>query len=137
MTRTAVRRAGAAPLRPDGERGSGTVLALGLVGVVLLLGVALAGLGQAQTARTQAQAAADLAALAGASAVRVGEDGCVPARDVADRNGGTLDACTDEGRGVVAVTTHVDVPVLARLTGAGDGRATARARAGPASARGG
>lgn len=118
------------------EQGSGTVLVLGLVGVVVLLGTVLAGLGQAQAAHSAAQGAADLAALAGADALRYGEDGCVVAGDVAARNGGVLDACTDEGGGVLRVEVHRPAPGVARLVGAG-ARATAAARAGPSSARGG
>ncbi|MGC5168169.1 Rv3654c family TadE-like protein [Luteimicrobium sp. DT211] len=116
------------------ERGSGTVLVLGLVAVVVMLGTVLAGLGQAQAVHANAQGAADLAALAGAGALRYGEDACAVARDVAGRNGGVLDACVDEGGGVLRVDVHRDAPGVARLVGSG-ARATAAARAGPASAR--
>ncbi|QFU97014.1 hypothetical protein KDY119_00507 [Luteimicrobium xylanilyticum] len=125
------RRAVAGPC----ERGSGTVLVLGLVAVVVLLGTVLAGLGQAQAARSGAQGAADLAAVAGADALRHGEDACAVARVVAARNGGTVDACADEGGGVLRVEVHRAAPGVARLVGSG-ARATAAARAGPASARG-
>ncbi|WP_284292117.1 Rv3654c family TadE-like protein [Luteimicrobium album] len=119
---------------PVAERGSGTVLMLGLAAVVVLLGTVLAGLGQAQAAHASAQGAADLAALAGADALRHGADACAVVRDVAARNGGTVDACVDEGGGVLRVGVHRDVPGVARLVGSG-ARATAAARAGPASAR--
>ncbi|MFC8731415.1 Rv3654c family TadE-like protein [Luteimicrobium sp. NPDC057192] len=128
------RRRGGARRRVEKERGSGTVLVLGLAAVVVLLGTVLAGLGQAQAAHSAAQGAADLAALAGADALRHGEDACAVGRAVAERNGGVLDTCVDEGGGVVRVQMHRDAPGVARLVGAG-ARATATARAGPASAR--
>jgi len=105
------------------------------VAVVALLGTVLAGLGQAQAVHAGAQGAADLAALAGADALRHGEDPCAVASDVAARNGADLDTCTDEGGGVLRVAVHRDAPGVARLAGSG-ARATAAARAGPASARG-
>jgi len=101
---------------------------------VVLLGTMLAGLGQAQAAHAATQGAADLAALASADALRHGEDACAVGRAVAERNGGVLDACADEGGGVVRVEVHRTAPAVARLVGAG-ARATAAARAGPASAR--
>ena len=107
---------------------------LGLVAVVVLLGTVLAGLGQAQAVHASAQGSADLAALAGAEALRHGEDACGVAQEVAVRNGAVLDACLDEGGGVLRVDVHRDAPAVARLVGSG-ARATAAARAGPASAR--
>lgn len=53
----------------DPERGSGTVLAVGLVAGLLTLVVALAALGGVLVASHRARAAADLSALAGAGAV--------------------------------------------------------------------
>jgi secretion/DNA translocation related TadE-like protein len=48
------------------DRGSVTVLALGLIGVIAVLGLMLATTGQYLAARSQAQTAADAAALAAA-----------------------------------------------------------------------
>ncbi|MBO9555461.1 Rv3654c family TadE-like protein [Cellulomonas sp.] len=120
----------------DTERGSGTVLLLGIVAVVLMLGVALSMLVSAQVARARAQSAADLAALAGAAAlrdasfgVRVGTvaDPCAVAAEVVRRNRARLRSCDDEGAGVLAVGVS---------TAAGWGTAVATARAGPLSADG-
>ena len=115
--------------RPTGDEGSGTVLLLGLVCVVVLLAASLALLASAQSARGRAQSAADLAALAGASGLLPGVAGdpCGRAAETVNRNGGRMVGCQDEGMGVV----EVHVVVATRI-----GIATAQARAGPAAARG-
>lgn len=122
-----------------GERGSGTVVTLGLVAVVLLLIVVLSLLGRAQAARGSAQTAADLGALAAAQHL-VGSPGgpdlgtiyvtggggsaCGIAREVVARNGAVLTGCVLLDGGIVRVTT-------ARAGGLGSARA--HARAGPGS----
>lgn len=125
-------RAGVA-VYPHPEHGAGTVLVLGVVAAVLVLALALAGLAQAQAARGTAQTGADLAALAAATAVRDGWEPCGRARETAARNRVVVVACTEQGAGVV----RVDVESRAGVTflGLTLGRATAAARAGPASAR--
>ncbi|MGY4645409.1 Rv3654c family TadE-like protein [Cellulomonas sp. URHB0016] len=128
------------PAAEDREQGSGTVLLLGVVAVVLMLGVALSLLVSAQVARAQAQSAADLAALAGAGAMQdatsglgavaaasaagtaAGAEPCAVAAEVARRNGARLATCDDEGGGVLAVDAR---------RSAAWGTASARARAGP------
>ncbi|MFI2566942.1 Rv3654c family TadE-like protein [Cellulosimicrobium funkei] len=117
----------------DVEHGAGTVLVLGVVAAVLVLALALAGLAQAQAARGAAQTGADLAALAAATAARDGWEPCGRAREAAARNRVVVVACTEQGAGVV----RVDVESRAGVTflGVTLGRATAAARAGPASAR--
>ncbi|QAY69832.1 Rv3654c family TadE-like protein [Xylanimonas protaetiae] len=112
----------------DAERGAGTVLLLGVAAVVLLAGLALAALGAAQQARGTAQAAADLGALAAATALRDGFEPCPTARDAVERNGGTLAGCVVEGAGVVDVTV---ARPTAGLPGWATRDATATARAGP------
>ncbi|MGM7423975.1 Rv3654c family TadE-like protein [Cellulosimicrobium sp. CpK407] len=136
------RRTGRGPARagngrydgaPDTERGAGTVLVLGIVAAVLVLALGLAALAHAQAARGAAQTGADLAALAAATAARDGWDPCDRAREVAARNAVSVTACADQGGGVVRVdvTTTVGVTVL----GVALGRASAAARAGPATTR--
>ena len=66
-----------------GETGSGTVLALSLVGGVTVAAVA----------KTKAQNAADFAALAAAGAALQGQDGCAAAADFAERGRTRLVAC--------------------------------------------
>ncbi|WP_246857786.1 Rv3654c family TadE-like protein [Oerskovia sp. KBS0722] len=117
-------------MRPR-DRGSGTVLALGLIAVALVLGLALAALASAQGARGRAQAAADLAALAAATALQRGWEACPTAQETAGRNGAVVVACDEQGDGVV----RVDVTREARGWAGVLGTARAAARAGPASAR--
>jgi len=119
-------------VRARGDEGAGTVLAIALAGVVVLVGLVLAGVGAGVTARAHAQAAADLAALAagdvlgldlvlsgepsGAAGVRA----CDRAREVAVRNGAVLEACEPRSDAVVVVR-------VARRTPWGPTSATARA----------
>ena len=83
------------------DRGSASLLVVSLTGVVLLLGLAGAFLTATGAAQRRAQAAADLAALAGANAHQRGGDACVAAGQVADRNGVESTACQVEGNDVV------------------------------------
>lgn len=112
----------------DSERGSGSVLMLGVVAVALLMFGSCALLASAQQASGRARTAADLAALAAASAQARPDGGqaCVAAGAVAAANGARLLACTDLGDGAIEV--RVSVPARLRLLGP----ATARSRAGPA-----
>lgn len=114
--------------RRGGDRGSGTVLLLALVAVLLVVAALLGLLAAAQLARGRAQTAADLGALAGATQLLAGGtvDPCAVAGQAVRRNGGTLAACTDDGQGVLTVGVVVR---------SATGTASAWARAGPASAR--
>jgi secretion/DNA translocation related TadE-like protein len=115
----------------DAERGSGTVLILGVVAATLLLAVGIAALGAAQNARGAAQAAADLGALAGATTLRDGFDPCGTAGATVTRNGAELASCEVLGGGVVrVVATRAAVGPGGELAGA-LGEARASARAGP------
>ncbi|MFD1505409.1 histidine kinase [Georgenia yuyongxinii] len=113
------------------ERGSGTVLGLALVVVLVILTVAVVGLARAVHARGTAQSAADLAALAAASALhRAGgsiDDPCTVAAHVVEANDAEPAGCTVSGA-VVEVRARVVV------LGQSDGVLVARAnaRAGPA-----
>ncbi|WP_432484399.1 Rv3654c family TadE-like protein [Kineococcus esterisolvens] len=114
-----------------GDDGSGSVLLLGVVALALALVVAVSGLGAAVTARHRAQAAADLAALAGADVVlgRAGGDACGRAARVL-RAHGALGGCTLEAGGAVRVEARVAVggPLAALLAGS-PARSAARAGA--------
>jgi len=128
-------RPGPSP-RPDpsardrgGDRGSGTVLALGVA--LTGAGVALAGttLGSAVLARHRAEAAADLAALAAAVRVQDAVPGvCTAAARTAAANGARLLSCRPGGDGTVSVSVAVRAPALGGVLGP----AVVRARAGPA-----
>ena len=108
------------------ERGAATVLALAMMGLLVVVTVAVGGVvGVIATHRT-AQAAADLAALAGAAALQDGGDACDRAGVVATRNHARLAACRVEGWDV-SVEVVADT---ARLPG-GVLDLRARGRAGP------
>jgi secretion/DNA translocation related TadE-like protein len=93
------------PAHPD--RGSASLLVLVHLGVLLLLACALATVSALVVAHRQAQAAADLAALAGARAIVGGDAGCRAAAMIARSNDGTLRGCRSDG---VEVVVHVSVP---------------------------
>lgn len=112
--------------RRRSEDGVATVLVLGLVALlVLVAGVAVAATAVVVGHR-RAQAAADLGALAAATAVQAGSDGCGAARSTVVANGAELDECSKDGSSVL-VTVVVRLPAS---LGAREVRA--RARAGPA-----
>lgn len=109
------------------QRGAATLLVLSGAAVLLFVGVALAGVAALVLAQRTAQAAADLAALAAATALAGGDDPCRAAARVATANAAALAGCDLEGQ-EVRVRARVWGPRLA-------GRrveVTAEARAGPA-----
>nr|BFF19334.1 hypothetical protein GCM10025730_28550 [Promicromonospora thailandica] len=120
-------------MQPD-ERGAGTVLVLGVVAAVLLLAVGIAALGAAQNARGAAQAAADLGALAGGTALRDGFDACAAASEAVTRNGAGMVSCEELGGGVVRVVASRPVggPLRHLVPGTAHGSARAGPRPGPA-----
>ena len=107
------------------DEGAGVVLALGLVAVLVLVGAVGVGVVGLVAAHRQVQAAADLAALAGAEAARSGREPCAVARRIAAGNRGELRDCR-----VTGVVVEVEVDRVVRLLGSPT--VTARARAGPA-----
>jgi secretion/DNA translocation related TadE-like protein len=121
----------------DDERGAGTVLLLAVAAVVVLVALAIAALGAAQRARGVAQSAADLGALAAATALRHGIDPCATAAAGVERNAAELAACEVEPGGVVRVTTERAVVGPDTWIGALLGEASAQARAGSATVRSG
>jgi secretion/DNA translocation related TadE-like protein len=111
---------------PGDERGAATVLAVSFLGVLLLVGGALAVVGGMVVAHRTAQSAADLAALAGAGAISDGAEPCRAAAGMAAANGARLLSCSVTSR---EVTVEVTVPGPRWLGQPHD--LTARARAGP------
>jgi secretion/DNA translocation related TadE-like protein len=79
------------------DRGSATLLALAMVGLLVLVGAALAVTGAMVHAHRVAQSAADLAALGGAQARARGRDPCAVAAELAADNGAGLDSCELDG----------------------------------------
>lgn len=123
------------PPRPCPDRGSGTVLVLALVLVVVTLAGTADLLGRAVLARHRAEAAADLAALAGAAVLTdpfgagaSGQGPCSRAARVSGLNAARMTRCVSGADSSVEVEVGVDLPgVLAPM-----GPARARSRAGPA-----
>lgn len=116
MTRTSARR---------DERGVATVVAIGLVGLLVLVAGTCAAVTVIVLSHRRAQVAADLAALAGAAALQRGADPCVAAATIAQRQGARVSRCVVDGPDVVVVT---GVRVVRALGGT---ELPARARAGP------
>ena len=109
------------------EKGVATVMAIGLMGVVLVVTVVAVAIATLVGARHRAETAADLGALAGAVAIRDGSDACGAAARVAAANDGLLASCVLADRTVeitVSVTTGQLLGRRWKLTGV--------ARAGPA-----
>jgi secretion/DNA translocation related TadE-like protein len=101
------------------ERGSGSVLMVAVMVVVLALSGAAILIAGYLVAAHRAKSVADLAALSGATAVLEGGDGCATAGSVATRSGVSVSSCQQIGDQidfVVTVTATVTVPVsLPRL----------------------
>jgi secretion/DNA translocation related TadE-like protein len=87
-------------------------MAMPFLGILLLVTVLLSFQGGVLVAQRRAQAAADLAALAGASAARSGDDACATAAAVAASNAAELSGCRLGGPGAqeVLVTVTRDGP---------------------------
>lgn len=107
------------------EEGFAVVLVLGLVAVLTMLALVAGGVVALVATQRKVQAAADLAALAGAVDLRDGRDPCAGATEIAAANGAVLRSCAVAGR-VVAVTVVVATSPLL-----GGRELRARARAGP------
>lgn len=110
------------------ERGAATVLVLAMAGVLVLVAAAVAGVAGLVHAHRTAQAAADLAALAGAAEHLRGGGGCARAATFAEANGARLVACRTAA-GWLEVEVEVAPPVGLGLSEA----LRAVARAGPGS----
>lgn len=113
-------------MRRRDERGASSLLVLAMCGVVVFLGFGLVAATAIVRTHRSAQAAADLAALAGAEAAVHGRAACPTASDLAGRNGSRLVDCTVAG---TVVTVEVEV-VGPRIVGRRFD-VSAQARAGP------
>jgi secretion/DNA translocation related TadE-like protein len=114
--------------RRMGDRGSGTVWMLALIGLTWATAMMAITVGGVRAARHRAYAAADLAALAAASHSADGPHAaCGLAARIARGSGGRLRSCVLHGRisEVIVSADLASVPALRHLA------ATARARAGP------
>jgi secretion/DNA translocation related TadE-like protein len=119
------------------ERGSGTIVALGLIAALMTLLALVVILGAAAAAKTQAGRASDLAALAAADTARGLNSGdpCTVAEQVAERNGSVLAECAVGGEFptevTVTVAREVDSPLIPDLLPLEPLTATGSSRAGP------
>ena len=109
--------------RSQTERGAATVLVVAMAGMLMFVMAGLGAAGGLVTAQRRAQAAADLAALAGASRL---DDACGHAGEVATANGAALERCRRAGDDVT-----VEVSVAGPRVPWREVRVTAEARAGP------
>lgn len=111
------------------------MLAVAALGIVVVLSVAGLQLGAAASAAHRARAAADLSALAAATALQVGDPTpCARASDLARRNDAELLECVLGA----AESVRVRVSTTAALSWPGvPDRAVAAARAGPSDVLGG
>ena len=113
--------------RADPDRGSVSLFLVACLGLLLLVGAALGVVAALVRAHRQAQAAADLAALAVASAVARQPDPCTAGAAIARANGARLVSCVLAGR-----TSTVRVVVTGpRWWGRPVADLGAEARAGP------
>ena len=112
------------------DEGSGTVLALGIIAVLLVLTVFIVGLAGVVSANRRASTAADLSALAAADAYRGITPGepCEVAAESAERNGAALESCTFPNRPETG-EVRVAVPVSGPFAVLGPARTRARAGA--------
>jgi secretion/DNA translocation related TadE-like protein len=120
-------RSGATRPRPRDQAGAATILAVAMLGLLVTVSVAAAGVVGVVAAHRRAQSAADLSALAGAGALQDGVDPCRRADDIARRNGSRLRQCEIDDW-----TVAVMVSGTVRLPG-GALELRARGRAGPVS----
>lgn len=114
------------------ERGSSTVLAVGLVVAMLSVTLAASAVLSAVRSAHVARSAADLAALAGAIQLQESSDAgaaCGEAARVAARHDARVLSCRVGASGDVTVTVATSIPL--RLAGMGPDHAEGRARAGP------
>jgi len=114
------------------DRGSATVVMLGVIGAVLLLTISGLVLASAVLASHRARAAADLAALAASGMLMRGEPAsaaCAAGAEVAAVNHARLQQC-------IASATEVRLSVVVTAGVKGVGIATARSRAGPGASGG-
>lgn len=113
------------------DRGSGTVVAVGLIGLVASLLVVAVLLAAAVLAVHRARGAADLAAIGAARTVLLGGDqgrACREAAALVEANNADMESCSVRGDDV---SVEASVPLPAALRTLGHSRAHARAKAGP------
>lgn len=107
------------------EHGAAVTIAIGLSSVLVFVAAVSVGTIAIVLAHRRAQVAADLGALAGASALRAGAAPCAAAARITERHDADVTECVIEGQSVVVATAVRLLPAL------GGVEVRARARAGP------
>lgn len=114
-------------MRHPGDRGSATVWTVGAIGVIFVVVFGVVAVESATLARHRATSAADLGALAAATAASAGEsDACAKARWVVRGSHAVLDRCVLRGWESFVEVSVSSSGVLGVL-----GSAHGKARAGP------
>lgn len=122
------RRAAVSAVKASRDRGSGTVWAVALIGLIWSAGTVAMTVGAVRAARHRAYAAADMAALAAAAHASGGPRyACALAADVAHASGARLRRCVLHAR-IAEVSVTSAVPIRYPF---GPLVAVGRARAGP------
>lgn len=94
------------------QDGSGTMLIIGVMAVLIMIGAAATLVSGYAVAAHGARNAADLSALSGAHAMSAGADACAAAEEIARSNHVALAGCSvvgEAGDFVITVTVQVDV----------------------------
>ena len=94
----------------EADQGSATIWTLGVALLFLAATYVVLVVCVAVGARHRAEAAADLAALAGAAAAQNGADGCASAATIAYANGASVTSCDLADDGTVTVRVRVVAP---------------------------
>lgn len=115
---------------PRTDRGAGTVMVVACLGLLLVLGAALGAIAGIVVDHRRAQAAADLAALAGAAERARGRPPCPAAARIASDNGTEIASCRVAGMDVLVEVRRQGAPLVGVRPWL-----RARARAGPADVR--
>lgn len=109
------------------DQGAATVMVVACLGLLLVLGAALGAVAGVVVDHRRGQAAADLAALAGAAEQGRGRPACAAAERIARSNGAEVTSCQVAGMDVSVEVRRQGPPLLGVRPWL-----TARARAGPA-----
>lgn len=106
------------------QRGVATIWAVGFMSLLILCAGFALGLARAAVGLHRVDAAADLAAIAGAQAVQHGRPACESAGLIATANGAELRSCRVVGSDVIVrVAAPMDLPFGVRREAVGEARA--------------
>lgn len=87
------------------DEGYATIATAGIIAAIASILLVVVGVSAQVITRHQAQVAADMAAVAGAYSLALGDDACAQAKKVAGLNGAGLEGCRIVRRDVIATVT--------------------------------